>query len=240
MLSKSGSGASDTTADKRAILRANPLFANLPTAVTDQLASYAITQNVKRGATIFRKGDPGISLYAVCAGTVKISVPSADGKDAVFNLIGAGSVFGEIALLDGGQRTADAVAAVNCELMKIERRNFMPLLREHPDVATKIIEVLCARLRNSSEQIEDVIFLDLPGRLAKTLLRLSETNGDKVKRTKITITQKEIGQIIGMSRESTNRQLRQWSERKWIKLEQGSVIVVEPAALASLFAGNGR
>ena len=230
-------GTSAHIQDKRGILQAHPLFAGLPPDVIDRLASYALTQKIKRRATIFRKGDPGTCLYAVFSGTVKINVPSMDGKDAVFNLIGTGEIFGEIALLDGGLRTADAIATSDCELMKIERRDFMHLLREQPDVAVKVIEVLCSRLRNTSEQIENVLFFDLPGRLAKTLLRLSAANGDPAKRRKITLTQREIGQLIGMSRESTNRQLRVWHQRKWIKLEEGSVVVVKPDALSSLAGG---
>jgi CRP/FNR family transcriptional regulator, cyclic AMP receptor protein len=220
--------------DRQSILRAHPWFAKMERPVIEQLASYSVTQQVPRGATIFRKGDPGTSLYAVCTGTVKISVPSVDGKDAVFNVMNAGDIFGEIAILDGGPRSADAIAITDCELMKIERRNFMPLIRQQPDMAEKIIEVLCSRLRNTSEQIEDVIFLDLPGRLAKTLLRLSAAPGEPKKMQKVTLTQREIGQIIGMSRESTNKQLREWHQQNWIRLERGGVVVVNPAALSAL------
>jgi CRP/FNR family cyclic AMP-dependent transcriptional regulator len=224
--------------DKPAILRAHALFSQLKPEIIDRLASYAITQHVKRNTTIFRKGDTGTSLYAVCVGTVRISAPSEEGKDAVFNLINAGDIFGEIALLDGGTRTADAVALTDCELMRIERRDFIPLVREQPDVAIKLIEVLCSRIRNSSEQIEDVLFLDMPGRLAKTLLRLSGAN-EGSKRT-ISVTQREIGQIVGISRESTNKQLRAWEERNWIKLEKGSVVVIKPDALAALVAAGSE
>ena len=87
----------------------------------------------------------------------------------MFNLIGPGQIFGEIALLDGGQRTADAVAARDSELLIIDRRDFIPLVQREPEVAIKLIEILCARLRNTSEQVEDVIFLDLPARLAKAV-----------------------------------------------------------------------
>jgi CRP-like cAMP-binding protein len=230
--SSSGTRGQAPRPDRHAILRAHPLFARLSVDVIDRIASYAVTQQVARGATIFRKGDPGNSLYAVCSGAVRISVPSTDGKDAVFNVINAGDIFGEIALLDGKSRTADAIAMADCELMKIDRRNFMPLVREQPEIAERVIEVLCSRIRNSSEQIEDVMFLDLPGRLAKTLLRLSvEPGGTRLR--KVTMTQREIGQIIGMSRESTNKQLREWHQQNWIRLERGGVIVVKPEALSA-------
>ena len=173
-------------------------------------------------------------MFAVCAGTVKISVPSLEGKDAVFNFISEGGIFGEIALLDGHPRTADAIAATNCQLMMIDRRDFLPLIRSYSELAIKIIDVLCARLRHTSAQVEDIVFLDLPGRLAKALLRLASDHEKPSANKKITITQREIGQIIGMSRESTNKQLRDWERRKWIKLERGGIVILQHAALTAL------
>ena len=99
---------------------------------------------------------------------MKISAPSAEGKGAVFNLISEGAIFGEIAVLDGLPRTADATALTDCELMVIERRDFITLIRERAEFAVKLIEVLCRRLRHTTGQLEDVMLLDLPGRLAKT------------------------------------------------------------------------
>jgi CRP/FNR family cyclic AMP-dependent transcriptional regulator len=217
--------------DKRAILQQHPLFGALGSSLIDQLSSHATSKRIKRGTTIFSKGDYGSCLYAVCSGQVKITVPSGEGKDAVFNLIGPGQIFGEIALLDGGQRTADAVAARDSELLIIDRRDFIPLVQREPEVAIKLIEILCARLRNTSEQVEDVIFLDLPARLAKTLLRLAGTDA---RNHKVLITQSELGQIIGVSREATNRQLRDWEKHRWVKLESGSVVLLQPDALAAL------
>jgi CRP/FNR family cyclic AMP-dependent transcriptional regulator len=222
-----------SASEKLALLRKHPLFGALAPELIERLSSYATTRTIERGATIFAKGDPGNSLYAVCAGTVKISVPSADGKDAVFNLVGEGEIFGEIALLDGRPRTADATAMSDCELMVIERRDFLSLVRSQPEIALKLMEVLCARLRHTSEQVEDVLFLDLPGRLAKILLQL--TDSAKLSQARrVTITQREIGQMIGMSRESTNKQLRHWQERNWVRLERGGIVVLKPEALAAI------
>jgi CRP/FNR family cyclic AMP-dependent transcriptional regulator len=217
--------------DKQAVLSAHPLFKNLDPSIILRLASYAVTQRVKAGTTLFCKGDAGSGLYAICSGRVKITVPSEQGKDAVLNSIGSGEIFGEIALLDGGPRTADAVAVENCEFMVIERRDFVELMRDNPDIALRIIEVLCARLRRTSEQVEDVVFLGMPARLAKTLIRLfdisSAAGGQAIVRT----TQREISQIIGTSRESTNKQLREWQQRKWLKLERGTITILAPEAL---------
>lgn len=224
--------------DKLAILTNHSLFGQLDVDALNRLASYSHTKSVKAGATIFERGDPGTSLFAVLRGTVKISNRSADGKDAVLNMIAAGGICGEIALLDGQPRTADAVAVSDCELMFIERRDFIPLVKQTPEIALKLIEILCSRIRHTSEQVEDLTFLDLPGRLAKTLLWLSARSGSSPAR-KISITQREIGQIIGMSRESTNKQLREWEEKKWVKLERGGVMVLELAPLSEIVSAGG-
>ena len=230
-------GGTKAVFDKHAILRAHPLFGQLGTDVLNRLASYAHTKSFAAGGTIFEKGDPGTSLFAVCTGTVKISNQSIGGKDAVFNLISSGGIFGEIALLDGQPRTADALALTNCELMVIDRRDFVPLVSQNPAIALKLIEILCKRIRHTSEQVEDATFLDLPGRLAKTLLWLSADAGPSQLR-KVSITQREIGQIIGMSRESTNKQLREWEENKWVKLERGGVVILDRRPLMEIVSSE--
>ena len=230
MSAPTDSAAKGRTQDRLALLRNHPLFRELPPTVIDRLGSYMKRRTVARGSAIFAKGDPGDSLMGVLAGTVKISVPSADGRDVVLNIIHEGGIFGEIALLDGHPRTADATAMSECQLMIIERRDFVPFLQSQSDVALKFIEILCARLRRTSEQVQDVTFLDLPTRLAKALLRLA---GDApTPRRKVTITQRDLSQMIGMSRESTNKQLRAWEKLKWIELERGGVTVLQPERLA--------
>ncbi|HEY7301110.1 MAG TPA: Crp/Fnr family transcriptional regulator [Xanthobacteraceae bacterium] len=219
--------------ERRAILQNHPIFGALGPELLDRLSSYAILQTVKRGTTVFARGDPGTSLFAVCSGTVKISAPSPGGRDAVFNLITDGAIFGEIAVLDGLPRTADATAITDCSLMTIERRHFISLVYERPDFALKLIEVLCGRLRHTTEQVENVMFLDLPSRLAKALLQLAERAKSSQAR-RIALTQRDVGEMIGMSRESTNKQLRIWQKRNWIRLERGGIVIVAPEALARI------
>jgi len=220
--------------DKLAVLRNDPLFGQLGADTLTRLASYAHTKSVGAGTRIFEKGDPGTSLFAVLRGTVKISNQSAEGKDAVLNMIPAGGIFGEIALLDGQPRTADAFAVSDCELMQIDRRDFVPLVTQNPEIALKLIEILCGRIRRTSEQVEDMTFLDLRGRLAKTLLWLSAQSGSASPAPKVSITQREIGQIIGMSRESTNKQLRIWEDKKWERLERNAVVILATDSLAAV------
>jgi CRP/FNR family cyclic AMP-dependent transcriptional regulator len=224
--------------DKLALLQRHPLFGVLGTDLLKRLSACATTRRVKRSATIFDKGDPGTALFAVHTGTVKIGVPSADGREALFNLIREGEIFGEIALLDGQPRTAGAVAMSDCELMVIERRDFIAFVHQYPEVALKLIEVLCARLRLQSERLEEALFLNLPARLAKTLLWLVANAEPKSPEGRLTITQREISQMVGMSRESTNKQLRAWTKRQWLRLERGSVVVLAPDALAAVAAAG--
>jgi CRP/FNR family cyclic AMP-dependent transcriptional regulator len=230
--------------DKRAFLSGHPIFGALGPQLLDQLSSYAIPRSFKRGATVFERGDSGTALFAICSGTVKISAPSADGKGAVFNLISEGAIFGEIAVLDGLPRTAAATALTDCELMVIERRDFIALIREQADFAVKLIEVLCRRLRHTTGQLEDVMFLDLPGRLAKALLqaaKVSEPKGSEPKSSqpasggkKIALTQRNLSEMIGVSRESTNKQLRAWEKQKLIQLQRGGIVILAPKALEAI------
>src|SRR5712692_6130939 len=187
------------TADKLAILRRHSLFGKLSSAAIEHLGSYMKRRSLPRGSTIFAKGDPGSGLMGLLAGSVKISVPSADGRDIVLNIMHEGEIFGEIALLDGHPRTADATAMTDCELMVIERRDFVPFLRSQPDLTMQIIETLCSRLRRTTEQVQDVTFLNLPTRLAKALLRLVAEDHSSTRGRKVTITQREMSQIIGRS-----------------------------------------
>jgi len=225
--------------DKRAILRAHPFFHGLSPELIEQVSSHAITRSVTGGTVIYAKGDPGNSLYAVVAGTVRISVPSMEGKDTIFNLLNEGEIFGEIALLDGRPRSAEVTALTDCDLMMINRRDFVPLMRDHPQIAFKLIDILCEKLRKTSEQVEDVMFLDLSARLAKILLKLAQSADQSPQGRKISMTQREIGQIIGMSRESTNKQLRNWEQRGWVRLERGTIVVGALDELAAVAAAGG-
>jgi CRP/FNR family transcriptional regulator, cyclic AMP receptor protein len=236
MATPSTSHATAGAADKLALLRNHSLFGQLPPAVIEHLGSYMRRRTLPRGSAIFAKGDPGSGLMGVLSGSVKISVPSADGRDIVLNIIHEGEIFGEIALLDGHPRTADATAMTDCELMVIERRDFIPFLRSQPDLTMQIMEILCARLRRTSEQVQDVTFLNLPTRLAKALLRLIADAEGPASTRKVTITQREISQIIGRSRESTNKQLRIWEKQGWIRLQRGAVTVLKRDKLSEAAA----
>jgi CRP/FNR family cyclic AMP-dependent transcriptional regulator len=219
---------------KLSVLRKHPIFCDLEPEALDQLCRYAKQVTLKRGATLFSKGDPGNSLYAVVSGTVKMSITSSDGRSAILNLIGPGEIFGEISLLDGLARSADAIANTNCEMFVIDRREFIPFVRSQPTLAMKFIELLCSRLRWTSDQVEQIILQNLPGRLASALIRLSEKHKAASGNRTIAITQQEISEMVGMTRESINKQLRVWAGRDWVRLEHGAIVVLNPAPLRVL------
>jgi CRP/FNR family transcriptional regulator, cyclic AMP receptor protein len=212
------------------------LFGQLSPAVIEHLCPYMKLRSFPRGTVIFAKGEPGTVLMGVLAGAVKISMPSADGREIVLSIMHEGDIFGEIALLDGHPRPTDATAIMDCELMVIERQDLIPLLRSQPDLTTQIIEILCSRLRRTTEQVQEVTFLNLQTRLAKTLLRLNADAERCGSASKVAITQDEISQIIGGSRESTNKQLRSWAKHGLIRLERGAVMVLHRNKLAQLAA----
>jgi len=226
-----------TTMTHLEILRHHPILGELPTSSLQRLLTCATTRKVRRGTTLFTKGDAGTQLIAVLSGRVKIMVSSPDGREAVLNVVHEGEIFGEIALFDGRPRTAGAIAISDCELLSIDRRHFLPLVREQPDIAIRLIEILCVRLRRSSEQFEDIMFLNLRARVAKLLLRLAEDVKGPPPR-KVLVTQQEMSQMAGMSRESINKQLRAWAQAKWVRLQRGGVLVLRPEALAAIVEGK--
>ena len=232
--------ARPVASSKLAVLRKHPIFCDLDPEALDQLSRYAKYTTLKRGTTIVSKGDPGNSLIAVISGTVKISVSSPDGRSAILNLIGPGEIFGEVAVLDGLARTADATANTNCEIYIIDRREFLPFVRSQPALAMKLIELLCMRLRWTSDQVEQVILQNLPGRLASALIRLTEKHKLAPGGRTIAVTQQEISEMVGMTRESINKQLRVWAARNWVRLEHGAIVVLNAEPLQALaIAGSG-
>jgi CRP/FNR family transcriptional regulator, cyclic AMP receptor protein len=222
------------SSNKLSVLRQHPMFRDLGSEALDQLCRYAKHTSLRRGATICSKGDPGNFLFIVISGTVKISVSSPDGRNAILNLINAGDLFGEVAVLDGQARTADAIANTNCEIFVLDRRDFLPFVRSQPELAMRLIELLCTRLRWTSDQVEQVILQDLPGRLASALLGLTDKRKLEPQSQTIAITQQEISEMVGMTRESINKQLRAWAARGWVRLEHGAIVVLDGTSLREL------
>ena len=226
-----------TGADKFDVLRKHEFFRDLSPALVQRLAAHARQVSYPAKRRIFSKGDEGHGLLAVLSGIVKISVHSDAEREILLNLIGPDEIFGEIALLDGRPRTADATALTKCLIMTLDRRDFLTLLTEEPNAAVKLLEVVSARLRATSQQVEDLSFGDFPTRLARILIRLARIQGTVDQpQPRVTITQQELGRMIGLSRETTNRHLRDWEESGYVSLEKGVCIIKDRQRLTKLAA----
>ncbi len=227
-----------SVSDGREFLARHDLLGHMTPEELDRLLAPARVERLDEGRVLFRKGDPGDRLYVVLAWRISIGTTSEDGKEVVFNVLGRGEVFGEIALLDGKARTADATAMAECHLLVLERKDFMPFLESHPEVAARLIAVLCERVRWVSESYEDALFMDLPARLAKRLLRLAEAYGEPVKgagtRIEFPLSQQELAKMAGVSRESVNKLLRAWQSEGLIAHDHSHVTILDEARLKRL------
>jgi len=217
------------------LLAGSRLFAALPQPALATLAASMIERQAETGQAIFLQGDPGTALFAVLAGQVRIVVGGADGREHVLRTAGAGDIFGEVAVLDGHSRTADAIAATNCRLLVLERRRLLTLLEQQPALAITLLAVLCDRLRSTSTQVEGLLFHSLPKRLAAVLLdKLAARRGNA-----IDITQSELGKLTGATREWVNKKLRAWQAAGLVALQPGRVMVLQPEMLRH-FLEEGR
>ena len=228
---------SQPLANREEILANHFLLRHLEPEELSRVAATAVSVRRPSGGTIFQKGDPGGSMMAVVRGRVKICTYSADGKELVLNIIDRGGLFGEIAVLDGRPRSADAVAIGQTELLVLERARLLPLLTANPATATRLIEVLCQRLRSTSEALEDALLRNAPARVARGLLRLASTFGrQEAKGLKIDIrlSQQQIGNLIGVSRESTNKCIVEWTRTGHLSLAHGYITITDPGTLEEL------
>lgn len=219
---------------KRNLLREHFLFREFTPAELDELLAYARIERFHAHQTVLLKGSPGTGMMAVIKGEIRISGPGADGREIIFNMLGPGDIFGEVALLDGGERSADATATTETEVLVIERRNFLPFLERHPPVATKLLIALCAKLRRTTEQVEDLALLDLPARLAKKLLSLARTHGRQTGRELLIepkLSQGELAKSLGTSRESVNKQLARWQRDGILRVVEGAITLLDREAL---------
>ena len=221
-----------TTVGGRMMLQRSPLFRGLAAATFERIAPLATQRAYRRGEVIFSQGDPGDALFAVVRGKVRIGTGSAAGREIFLHIMEPGDTFGEIALLDGGPRTATATAFVAAELVSIRRGPLFEILEREPRAALELLRLAGQRLRWTSGLLEDAVLLNAPARLAKRLLSLSELHGEEGRdgRT-IRISQEELASFLATSRQSVNEQLQDWKARGWVGLGRGIVILRDAVAL---------
>ncbi len=217
------------------LLRLHYFFSALSAQDTQQLLKHAHCRRVTPGRVLFQKGDPGDGLYGILDGRVAFTVDSAKGKELTLNVLGPGEFFGEIAVLDGKGRTATAVTRDTCRLLFIARSAFMTFFAVRPEAMARVIELLCARLRRSTEYIADSAFLDLSRRLAKQLVDLAHEDGSPREAT-LRISHAELATMLGVSRERVSLQLAAWSDRGILDQGRGRLVVRNRQALQHVIA----
>jgi CRP-like cAMP-binding protein len=211
------------------------LFRGLSEARRVELVARAHVRTYARGDTIFVMGDEGDRLMAVLDGRVRISVTSPDGREMVLAILGPGEVFGEIAVLDGRERTADATAHTACTLAVVDRRDVLALLEREPAAWLSVVELLCGRLRTADQHMAEIALLDLPARLASTLLRMAEGQGGAAgEKPKLALSQRQLGEMVGASRESVNKCISQWQRTDIVRVDGATITLLNQTALRRL------
>jgi CRP-like cAMP-binding protein len=217
-----------------ALLRRNSLFAVLNDAEMEAMLELGKVRRAVAEERIFTKGDPGDSLYAILRGRVAVQTESDEAKVMLLNILDAGALFGEIAMLDGGERTATVVAQEPTELLRIDRRDFMPFLSQRADLCIRLMAVLCERVRWTSAIIEDTVFLNVPRRLAKRILMLAQSYGrttDTGTRITAFVSQEDLANMLGVSRESVNKTLKSFQAAGAITYRNGFIVVQDESFL---------
>ncbi len=227
-------------AEMRRLFEAHPLFGQLPRDDLDALLTHARVEHYPAGRLIFAKGSPGRSMMAILRGNVRISAPSTAGREVVLSILYPGEVFGEIALLDGLERTADATATADCDLVVLDHRDFIPFLQRRADLCILLLKVLCRRLRQTDEQVEDAFFEPLDRRVAKVLIRLARNAGPPQPSTDagpdaaLRISQQELAGMAGATRESVNKQLHVWQRSGVVRLGKREIVIPRLDAIEEL------
>ena len=220
-----------TTESARKLLDKCVLFKALNERERSDLATHAQSRIFRPSEPIFHVDEPGSSMMGVIVGTVRISLPTSKGKEVILADLPAGELFGEIALLDGKPRSASASALTKCELLVLERRDFLSFLERSPTARLNLMQLLCGRIRRSDERMAEIAFFDLPARLAKALLRYpAQGRGPP----KLSLSQRELAEMAGGTRENVNRCLREWQRRGILQLKNRWTIILKPEALQAI------
>jgi len=215
-----------------------PLFEDLSDAELDIVAQRVRQRQYREGATIFHKNDPGVALYVILKGKIKIHNETPDGPDCIIAFLADGDFFGELAILDGEERSADATTMAETVLLMLTREDLDDILKRYPAISLRLLTTLAGRLRRTTEAYLAAAALDVNGRLALQLIRLSEQHGVVTPqgiRIELRLTQTDLGAFVGASRESVNKVLGYFRRQGWVQLdERNRILVRDSAALGRL------
>jgi CRP/FNR family cyclic AMP-dependent transcriptional regulator len=222
------------TENERAYFKQITIFDGLSDEELRELTSVTRRRSFRSGEVIFHRDDPGQVMYVIKEGKVKICLISPDGQEISLVVFGKGDYFGELALLDGLPRSADAIALERVECYTLQRSDFHNAIMKSPKIAIRVMEILCERLRKTDQQVEELIFIDVYGRVAKKLLELSDTHGKKVDdgiRIDVRLTQQELASMVGASRESVNKVLGYFTDKHYISTDKHRITLHRVADL---------
>lgn len=212
------------------VVRQAPLFAALDDEAAGALLASMTRTQVSRSEVLFHEGEPGDRLYVIIEGKVKLGRTSGDGRENLLAILGPGEMFGELSLFDPGPRNATATAVSEAVLVGLGSDDLGTWLTGRPDVARQLLRALARRLRRTNEALADLVFSDVPGRVAKALLDLSERFGRPAEdglRVAHDLTQEELAQLVGASRETVNKALADFASRGWLRLEARAVVLID-------------
>lgn len=212
------------------------LFQGVEPEATQALISAMAYLDLARGDIVFSEGEQGDSLYIVLSGKVKIARHAPDGRENMLAIMGPSDMFGELSIFDPGPRTATAIAVTDARLARLSHTDLRPWTSERPKIAEQLLRVLARRLRRTNDALADMIFTDVPGRVAKNLLQMAQRFGtrqpDGSCRVTHDLTQEELAQLVGASRETVNKALADFATRGWLRLEGKSVVILDEQRLA--------
>ncbi len=207
-----------------------PLFAALDPEAAAALRASLVARELTKGEVVFSEGQPGDQMYVIVDGKVKLGQTSADGRESLLGVLGPGEMFGELSLFDPGLRTSTATALTDSVVLALGHDQLTPWLTGRPEVAAALLQALARRIRRTNEAMADLVFSDVPGRVAKALMELGEKFGEVTFEGLLVthdMTQEELAQLVGASRETVNKALADFTQRGWIRLESRQVVILD-------------
>jgi len=208
----------------------SPLFAALDSEGSAALRASLKETHVSKGDVLFHEGEIGDRMYVILEGKVKLGQTSGDGRESLLGVLGPGEMFGELSLFDPGVRTSTATALTDAVVLGLSNDQLRPWLTGRPEVAASLLQALARRLRRTNEAMADLVFSDVPGRVAKALMDLGEKFGTVTPEGLVVthdMTQEELAQLVGASRETVNKALADFAQRGWIRLESRQVLILD-------------
>jgi CRP-like cAMP-binding protein len=215
--------------EEEVVLRA-PLFTALDEAAAVSLRASMDSVKIAKGSILFKEGDDGEHLYVIIDGKLKLGTSSGDGRENLLSILGPGEMFGELSLFDPGPRTSTATAVTDAKLLSLGHEKVIPWLKQNPEVSLQLLTRLSQRLRRTNEAVGDLVFSDVPGRVAKALIDLGDRFGNTTPEGLLVnhdLTQEELAQLVGASRETVNKALADFAGRGWLKLDGRSVLITD-------------